>query len=196
MEGLTVEMVAQLIGAPPEEWEGQCTWVVSELIKTGKVIGKKRYGHYYGPISPKSIFARSHLTTPCRHGWIELEDGRVLDPTRWVFEAIGPYIYIGPNRCEYDAGGQILKMSNLAPPPDYLEGEETVEAPQEFIEAFLVVPGVKEGREVFTLDQVFWLANLPVPNLGEIGRPLYKWLNEHGYKVFIPLDNWQLVMED
>lgn len=31
----------------------------------------------------------------CRHGWVELEDGCVLDPTRWVFEHVEPYIYVG-----------------------------------------------------------------------------------------------------
>ena len=37
------------------------------------------------------------------HTWIEKLDGTVVDPTRWVFEGVWPYIYEGP-RDWYDKG--------------------------------------------------------------------------------------------
>lgn len=29
------------------------------------------------------------------HWWLELPDGRVYDPTRWLFEGAEPYVYVG-----------------------------------------------------------------------------------------------------
>jgi hypothetical protein len=47
-----------------------------------------------------------------------------------------------------------------------------------------------------TVEQIFWLANIPVNRLSNrwYAEELFKQIEEHGLKGYIPLDNWNLVM--
>ena len=75
------------------------------------VTGKLQDGHYIGEIHPDSIFlGKGPLDKGLRHCWIELDDGRVVDPTIWTITCEEPYIYIGENNGKY-VNGQNLGFS-------------------------------------------------------------------------------------
>jgi len=57
--------------------------------------GRARHGHWTGDVAYGSHFDRRAQLPFIAHGWIQLDDGRVLDPTRWVFENVAPYLYVG-----------------------------------------------------------------------------------------------------
>ena len=44
-------------------------------------------------------------STVTDHGWIELDDGNICDPTRWTLDDTEPDIYVGPMTGEYDLNG-------------------------------------------------------------------------------------------
>lgn len=92
-EKLTVAIVEKALGWSADTWKGNCFAVASQIIKHKLVDGVAVFGMWTGPIHRNSFFqSRLGFT---QHGWIVLPDDRVLDPTRWVFEAAKPYIYIG-----------------------------------------------------------------------------------------------------
>jgi hypothetical protein len=87
---LDPDLVSIRIGVPLDHWFGQCHMVAVLIHHAGLVGGSVCYGKYRGDISTKSPL---HGVTT-RHGWIEV-DGQVYDPTRWVWEGVEPYIYLG-----------------------------------------------------------------------------------------------------
>lgn len=100
MTRLTAQAVADAIQVPLHEWPGNCYAIACAVLKSGMVRGRATYGHYYGYISPLSIPFGGRKWS--RHGWITRRK-TIVDPTRWVFEAVKPYIYVGPvNDADYD----------------------------------------------------------------------------------------------
>ena len=87
---------------PTDDWRGNCFALAAQAVTHGIVEGRAVYGTWRGPISEDSIFFE-HQGEFVIHGWVNLPDGRICDPTRWVFEAVEPYIYIGKND-HYDEG--------------------------------------------------------------------------------------------
>lgn len=83
------------IGEKAAAWVARCYEISCAIVKTGLVDGDAVYGHWVGPVAPKSHFADRSGLPFVPHGWILLKDGRVFDPTRWVFEAVTPYLFIG-----------------------------------------------------------------------------------------------------
>jgi len=97
LAAMSAQEVAVAIDVPLEQWSGNCFAIATKLTTSGLVPSGSRavYGHWLGPIAPASSFAaRAHLGLT-GHGWILTEDDQVIDPTRWVFEAVPAYIYIG-----------------------------------------------------------------------------------------------------
>lgn len=98
---LTVADVEKAIGITADRWSGNCYAIACAILRAKLVKGRPAYGHWTGPVHPKSMFARGLPFV--RHGWIVLEErgphaerpGSILDPTRWVFEEAFPYIYVG-----------------------------------------------------------------------------------------------------
>lgn len=114
---LTVGEVADAIGIRPVDWAGKCFEVASKMVDAGLVDGEAVYGHWTGPVSKHSRFSGREGAGFVQHGWVLLSDGEtVVDPTRWVFEAVKPYIFVGEEpdgeiglckhcghmRCEHD----------------------------------------------------------------------------------------------
>jgi hypothetical protein len=102
---------------------GNCYYVARELVLAGVVEGQVAFGWYDGPIHPSSAHNLAEICEGVRsrqHGWVILPDGRVLDPTRWVFEDRRPYIYAGDaegyNESDYSVS---LRARGEAPPPDH-----------------------------------------------------------------------------
>src|SRR5688572_27046285 len=99
---LTVSQVEKAIGVPVDKWSGNCYSIACSILRARLVKGRPAYGHWLGPVHPKSPFYSRSRAPFQRHGWIVLEErgahaqrpGLVLDPTRWVFEAAEPYIYV------------------------------------------------------------------------------------------------------
>lgn len=58
---------------------------------------------------PRSCFREQRELSFIPHGWVLMPDGRIFDPTRWTFEAKSPYLYVGPDRDEYDKGSNQLR---------------------------------------------------------------------------------------
>lgn len=91
----TLEQCEKAIGEKAEAWVARCYEISCAIVAAGLVDGEAVYGHWLGDVAPGSHFADRGRMAFIQHGWILLKDGRVLDPTRWVFENVAPYLYVG-----------------------------------------------------------------------------------------------------
>lgn len=204
----TVAAVVAAIGSPTADWKGHCHEVACRLLELKLVPGVERYGHYYGPV-------RAGYFTPgrpfYRHGWVEARPGVVVDPTRWVFEARRPYIYVGPGD-DYDPGGERLAASMVGPyPSSKLLGDDNDRFdPQAFEdreagrvtdldlpeEARLWVAHLTNGQAGdFTFGQLMWLANLPLSWHGPHARAVYEAFERAGQSALVPIDNRRAALD-
>jgi hypothetical protein len=182
---------ARKIGWPTAEWPTHCYAVAAEILCAGLVDGTLRYGHWLGSVAPGTLFHRPGSPRPFTpHGWIELPDGTICDPTRWVFENAAPYVYRGPAD-HYDVGGNQLRLAFLRPPPPFNPAE-----PSPVVLPICATVGRLLGPPPYSVDQVFWLANLPLSMLEGDARVVYEAIIAAGEDAMIPLDNRQLVMEN
>jgi hypothetical protein len=95
----TLEECVRVLG-PPKGWKGHCYSVACTLNRELGLGWREVYGHYLGRVHPKSYFGKRARILPFQnHGWLELPDGRVFDPTRWVFENAPPYLYVSDPPC-------------------------------------------------------------------------------------------------
>jgi len=92
-EDLTIEIVEKAIGIPSSKWDGRCYEVACRIVAAKLVNGTAVYGHYTGPVAKTGYWAGRRDRLLQRHGWIVLDDGRILDPTRWSFEDKKPYLH-------------------------------------------------------------------------------------------------------
>ncbi len=101
MHNLTVEAVEKAVGEPAKKWPKRCYEIAFRLVDSGILKAPSAiavYGHWTGPVHPGSPFAGRKRAGFVAHGWVLIpEEGIVVDPTRWVFEAALPYIFIGSN---------------------------------------------------------------------------------------------------
>lgn len=192
---VTVQDVQLAIGMTAKEWAGNCHAVASAIVDSGLVNGDVVYGHWTGPIATGSMFASP--TRPfARHAWILLQDGRIFDATRWVFEDVDPYIHVGwPNEEDdspYDEGGDKLRELMMTPPPAFDD-----DSPEKV--NFLKMLDLKErthvrlllehGRDPLSFGQMFWLANLPYSVLQPHAAKVYSVLSRIGHESWVPIDN-------
>ena len=184
----------------PESWKGNCSIVA---YKAAELIGPEACpvrGHFLGEIAETSIFAnRSHLGF-CPHSWVMVvvkgdSTFTLVDPTRWVFEGVEPYIFthVGPHE-DYDEGGSKLRETLLSPPPKadrstkghVLKELMIIEAQRTVID---LLGDTYEGSLVYA-DQWFWLSNLPYEYFIPFVRDIYTALEKIGCGAFIPIDNY------
>lgn len=191
----SIEEIEKIIDCPTENWKGNCYGVAVNCVEKGVVKGKVRYGHYKGYISPNSLFAYRIGLPLGHHAWIELPNGQIYDPTRWVFENKKPYIYIGNNNGEYSVGERFFKT----PPPPFNKSAKLITVNFDLNTMNFVKTLLKDDRmensDTFTINQIVWLANESVSTLGEFAKPIYKELERLSLGAFVPIDNWNLVME-
>jgi hypothetical protein len=186
---------------PAPEWAGKCyevACVAAELVDGAVPV----YGHYLGLVVQGTLFE----DVACgfvQHGWVQLPDGRVLDPTRWVFEGAVPYIWVGSDD-EYDEGGNRFREALLGPPPPFdADGEvfevtanELPAAGWQVIEKLLDLDAqYLEGLEPGWLcrEQLFWLANVDPRRMRGQARAIYAMLEQFELRGFIPIDNLRMV---
>jgi hypothetical protein len=99
----TLAECEKALGEKANTWVARCYEISRRIVKTGLVKGEAVYGHWLGPVHPRSHFANRRDKLPfIQHGWILLDDAHVLDPTRWVFEAKKPYLYTGTVPDDWD----------------------------------------------------------------------------------------------
>lgn len=104
----TLAEVEKAIGLEVPKWAGQCFGIACAVSDAYPELGGTAlYGHYHGDICHGSIFyGRGGIV---QHGWIQLPDGSVLDPTRWAFDSPDkPYLYHSTR--DDDLAGQFVCM--------------------------------------------------------------------------------------
>lgn len=128
-EQLTVAEVVTVTGMPVRDWVGDCFGISLAICDRGLVEGRPVHGYYLGPVHPACavtpptvepddpaermamVYAFNLTHAPYgiekyEQGYIALADGRVMDPTRWTFEMVRPYIYVGPGTDYRPAGSR------------------------------------------------------------------------------------------
>ena len=190
-EDLTIEMLEEAWEHPAEEWHGKC----SQLAHTAIAVlghGNYAYGHYHGDVDPDGFWENRAFQ---RHGWVLLDDGRVLDPTRWSFENVEPYIYIGENDSDYDEGGNAVRTAFRMPCPNVEDGDpadlEEIMSSRYFFEELTGTPFNKITRQ-----QAAWVASESYDRLGFAVAPVYETLIANDLQVFIPIDNYNRAVRE
>lgn len=185
MPTLDPQAVAQQIGIPLKNWRGNCFAVARAMERAGLVRGQAVYGLWLGRVARGSIFYGNPIV---QHGWVKEPDGTVTDPTRYEFEQVQPYIYVGPAEGLYDEGGNTLLQGFETPCPVFDAGQRVVhlELPAA---AQVWLAGHTHTTSLVTVDQAFWLGNLSLMTLGDHAEAVYWALIAAGYGEAIPLDN-------
>lgn len=194
----TITQVVEAIDIPVNEWRGNCYSISCEIVRSGIVDGDAVYGMYIGKISPHCPeFAGRPFTA---HGWISRpETPKIVDPTRWVFEAAMPYIWASDHDDDYDHGGNKVRMMTTGRPCPEWDGSKPMThlnfSIQDDGAAALAhaLTGVPPGKHLNT-EQCFWLANTPPEILGEFAGPIYAALIMARLGAAIPIDNRRAVM--
>lgn len=204
-----IDVIVRMINTPDldvNKWKGSCYYVACQIVKEDVLMTDCRavYGHYLGYISPKSIFKYRRDMPFCQHGWIELSNGDIVDPTRWVFEAKDPYIALIKKDTaeEYDEGGNEWRHATQTPPPAYDVADKQVSFKyKEFdrLDGRTYVLGLlgDKRKEIDNLcqEQIFWLANLSLQTLGIYAREIYDYIKFIDCDAFIPIDNMNKAFE-
>lgn len=197
---MEIKIIEQTIGILTADWHGKCHEIASLLLTKNLTTGKLRYGHWLGPVHPNSIFA-CYPHGLVHHGWIEREDGSIVDPTRFEFEQLAPYIYMGKNDY-YDAGGNQIKLANLRPSPPWNQSDkrelvilkDNNHILSKFIKENIDCRSTKDTI-IIQVMQACWLANLPLQILEDAAKPVYAALIEAGEVGLIPYDNRHMIMD-
>lgn len=178
-------------------WPGRCYEIASMVVESGLVSGKAVYGHWLGPIAPGTHFRpRGSNTRPfTQHGWIRSGD-QIIDPTRWVFEGVKPYLFAGKSRThrEYDEGGNALRSALSRPPPPFDTSEKLyrLDLPADAARHINDLLGDELG---VCQKRLAWIANLPVQWLDQYAKEIFRAIIDAGEQAYIPFDNRLMVME-
>lgn len=193
-----IDEVVTAINIPLSRWPGNCTGIASAMMEAGLVDnGYLQRGHWVGPVAKGSHFYGKPIIP---HTWIEMND-YIIDPTRWVFEAAQPYIWVGEDMACYDPGGNLLREMIMNPCPPFNPNLKHVELPLDKVCASYVLNWLQdagmptEAGVITSVNHCFWLANLPLQHLGPIAKPLYEALIAANFKASIPIDNYRMVMK-
>jgi hypothetical protein len=191
-ESVDVALVSAAVGEKPPAWEGNCYAVACKVAPL--VGGRPAYGHWLG-LATGAYWKDQAGRLFYRHGWVVLPDGRILDPTRWSFEGVAPYIWLDANDGNYDEGGQVLRHAfRLPAPPDEVEKFRVLKVSSSCIDWLCGLLGRTQVRPEFTPQQLGWLASGPLANLGELAYEFFAALAKMKLKGLIPIDHWRMVM--
>lgn len=236
---LSPREAGEIIGVPVEEWPGRCHEIASLLLAADLISGTLRYGMWVGPIAKESSFAGRTL---CHHGWVEREPAIpcpgcrgafrvegpccdlnggspavVVDPTRWVFEHVRPYIFEGHDvEAVYDVAGDRVRQALMRPYPVLPQPWEALDkTPRPDVTLDLGKPhalhlaviisenggptiACEDGGTKLTIANrgLGWVANLPLAVLRGTARPLYEALDKLDQSALVPMDNREVAMGD
>ena len=198
----SLKLAERMIGLPATQWGGKCFQIASALVEHKLVEGTAVYGHWIGPVAKGSIFFDKSALGFCQHGWVNLGGGLVCDPTRWAFEDVAPYIYLGASD-HYDEGGNRFRERTDPTPPEWDEFEEQFELDKRVlpnsdawnrVEKLLRLDDPFELPEDYspgmvTREQLMWLAKRSPTTLGEHAFDIYNALAKLDLIALIPIDN-------
>ena len=192
----------------PFIWIGNCYAVACQILEAGLVRGVAIFGHYYGPIAADSHFNNKRAVV--QHGWIETPSGGIIDPTRWAFEDVKPYIFYRTDadlddidsaqkdgntyRKEYDTAGSMLREAMQRPCPVYDPNAKTVpnfKIKDPEIEGIIMEWLGNPPR--MTFPQLHWLANLSLNRLMPCIRSLYAAIKAADVLALVPMDHQRIV---
>jgi hypothetical protein len=201
-EDLTLAHVEERVGGGALDWEGNCfaiACVVAELLG-GRASAV--YGHYTGPVDPGGYWSPAPHGFH-QHGWVRLPDGRVLDPTRWSFENVEPYLYLG-EADHYDEGGNDFRDLFRGPPPPWRwDPKDSKTRPVALTTVtdrsdpvYVVIARIL-GRDqvrfgeclVITAEQLFYVANTHYDKLAPAQPEIYYAFEQAGWLQAVPIDN-------
>lgn len=184
-----IKIIEEKIGIPALEWGGRCHEIASIIYRKGLVPkdSKVRYGIWWGFMSEDSTFFGRPFT---HHGWIELPDGKIYDPTRFVFYNNKPSIFVGNSNEDYDLGGNRL-LENKPRPERRGKIFKLTKIQQNNLKIF-----IDDCDKGIYLSDCFWLGNLPLNVLGVYAKQVYITLTEIGHKAIIPIDNYNITREE
>lgn len=197
--------LAAAIDIALDQWPGNCHTVASAVLALVPVPGMRLVrGHWHGQVSRKSVYRGG----PCQHSWLELADGRILDPTRWAMERPGrPEIYLGVNDV-YDEAGRQLVASRPPMLPGGRDGLiDRIAGLDPAARAGLATALAGEGCRFLPVD--IHGSEVPADRLtaalrSRLDEPverlrapatLYAALANAGLKALVPIDCWLRVME-
>lgn len=189
---LDPQAIAAAIKIPLSDWPGNCYAIACQMIEAGLVAGRPAYGHYLGVIRPGTLFYGKPIV---HHGWIVTPDGRIVDPTRWVFEGVAPYIHQA-TECghEYDEGGNVFLLTQKRPAPAHDQSGSTVEVPVDARPLCSALLSRAHVQSRLSTAEAHWLATLSLIVLGDRAKALYAALVEMGFTALIPIDNRKKVL--
>lgn len=199
--------LAALIGLPLADWPGRCHAVAERVLRHAPTQGMRLVrGHFHGWTSPASVYRGG----PQQHSWLRLQDGRILDPTRWAFDRPGkPYLYLGENDAYDEAGlwladrsrpmmgtAALLSPDRDAPAravPDRLNA--CTAGLRGRIAVAAGIPELAEGEvRLRDAERLLDVLRAPVEHL-DAPEALYEAVADAGLRAHIKLDLWMRVME-
>lgn len=168
-------------------WPSNCFAIATAMVEAELVQGKATYGLWLGPVAEASMFYGKQIV---RHGWVTLGDGTIVDPTRWVFEDVLPYIYQGENGGLYDMGATSIKR--ISPPPTRTADEAKFHYEpailRDAVQFLADLLGLEAGDTSYTRAELFWLLNLPYTSLQQHAENIYRAAIAAGDGVLVPID--------
>lgn len=204
---IEVEEIAETVDLPLSGWPGNCHGVAEAVLRRLPTRGMRLVrGHFHGWTSPASVYRGG----PQQHSWLRLQDGRILDPTRWAFDRPGkPYLYIGENDAYDEAGLWLAERSRPMMGMAALLGPDR-NAParavadrlkactaglRDRLAAASGIEGVRDGTpHPRDAERLLDLLRAPVEHL-DAPEALYEAAADAGLKAHIRIDNWVRVME-
>jgi len=186
MSSLSIEDLIAEAG-PTSGWEGQCYAIA--CIAAPLVGGEAVYGHWLGNVSSDGYWAAYKDLSVIRHGWVVLPNGNLLDPTRWSFEAVAPYIWEGPPGLPYDPGGQRLRKEFRRDPPEPQGNTIHLNLSQKVQSYLGGMLGIEWTKGDLTAIELGWLANAPLDDLEPHAPEFFQALIEESLGAFIPIDH-------
>ena len=187
--GYDIEEASMLIDIPTDEWEGNCHGIAYKIVKSGMIDGKVERGYWIGGVSKTSIFYGKPIIP---HSWIRMSNGKIADPTRWCFEQVEPYIFVGDDSC-YDAGGNHHRKANMQSPPEFNSQHKpaNIKFPKSCNQFVMELVG---NPPYLTINQAFWLGNLSLDVLQPHAKAIYTAFEKCKEGAIIPIDNYNIVM--
>jgi len=217
---MAAEKIARRIGIPLDAWPGACHTIAAALLVKKITHGRLRYGMWLGPVASQVLGKPSPFLGRrwTHHGWVERAHGSgvplIIDPTRWVFEGVEPYVYAAHDvEGWYDTAGDKLRglfrqpfpETGHGPPGDKVEEKQMAPELAELLRCVVAeqaevpldsLPVQTDGRLKLTARQWCWIANLPAGCFGPAAHDFYTMLEAHDDKALIPIDSWETVMGD
>jgi hypothetical protein len=200
-----IDQFAQIIDVPAQDWKGRCYEIACAIVNSDLVLdGIAVYGAWLGPVAKGSYFEDKVCSAFVRHGWILDEiTGEVIDPTRWVFENVDPYIFVGTNTDGYydrgNTGFQEIMFNNRAVPEYDSQDDQLSVASLDTFDREVLRNILRDHRPMndfmsISKLQYFYLANTPVSILGPTAKTMFQLLVDNKLGALIPMDIRDMVL--